>query len=69
VQGSCGGSPCSLQPHFWAKGNYFAGAAGTVPLHSREKGAVRTGQDLENTLPTAPKGTEGACAEAINNDE
>lgn len=68
VQGSCSGSPCSLQPHFWAKGNYFPGGAGAVTLYSLEKGAARTGQDLENILPTAPKGIERACTDTINDE-
>lgn len=68
VPGSCCGSPCSLQPRFWAKGNYFPGAAGTAPLHSLEKGAARTGQDLKDILPTAPKGIEGACTETISDE-
>lgn len=68
MQGSCSGNPCSLQPHFGAKGIYFPGAAGTVPLYSLEKGAARIGQALENILPTAPKGTDGVCTETISDE-
>lgn len=68
MQGRCSGSPCSLQPHFWAKGNYFPGASGTIPLYSLEKATVRTGQDLETILPTAPEGIMGACIKPVNDE-
>lgn len=68
VQGSCCGSPCSLQPLFGAKRELLPWSCWNHSSLLTGKGAVRIGQDLENIMPTAPKRIDGVCTETISDE-